>query len=237
LRHARAAYLRLSANASSACARHCPRWWPVSRWRALDRLSARLFPARTRTRRTALLPFAHGGVQVLLKARGRLPLAVDFKQRPGFGGFEPLLRQRAVGTQLVQFRSEVMSGSSERSLPMLHAPLVAPVIPAAAASTPRRRRWRAPGPVRLYGSAPHLAASAARFTLSQTSCSPLCRLAKMHRARSKSVVRFFISRHACRRAISISVSWQCSRQCPLKTVASQYGLNDVPAARSVRLRT
>jgi putative transposase len=50
------------------------------------------------------------------------------------------------------------------------------------------------------------ATSAARFTLSQTTCCPLCRLEQIHRDRSKSVVRFLISRHACRRAVPISVS-------------------------------
>ena len=67
----------------------------------------------------ALLHFTGSGIQFLLQACGRLPLPVDFQQRPSFGGFEPLLRQRAVGTQLIQFRSELMSGGFERPLQLL----------------------------------------------------------------------------------------------------------------------
>jgi hypothetical protein len=70
---------------------------------------------------TDLLRTTGRRVQFLLQAGGRLPLALDFQQRPGFGGFEPLLRQLGVGAQLVQFRSEVMSGSFERSLQLLLA--------------------------------------------------------------------------------------------------------------------
>ena len=70
---------------------------------------------------SALLRFTSRRVQFLLQAGGRLPLAVDFQQRPGFGGFESLLRQRAVGTQLVQFRGEVMSGGFQRPLQLLLA--------------------------------------------------------------------------------------------------------------------
>jgi len=60
---------------------------------------------------TALLRFTGRRVQFLLQAGGRLPLALDFQQRPGFGGSQPFLRQRAVGTQLVQLRGEIPPGS------------------------------------------------------------------------------------------------------------------------------
>jgi putative transposase len=39
-----------------------------------------------------------------------------------------------------------------------------------------------------------------RASLYRTTCCPLCRLEQIHRDRPKSVVRFLISHHACRRA-------------------------------------
>jgi len=57
-----------------------------------------------------------------------LPLALDFQQRPGFGGFEPFLSQCTVGTQLVQFRSEVMAGGFKRPLQLMLALLREPYL-------------------------------------------------------------------------------------------------------------
>jgi hypothetical protein len=54
--------------------------------------------------RAGALPLREPAV---LHAGGRPPLALDFQQRPGFGGFEPFLRQCTVGAQLVQFGGEV----------------------------------------------------------------------------------------------------------------------------------
>jgi hypothetical protein len=77
---------------------------------------------------TALLRFTSRRVQFLLQAGGRLPLALDFQQRPGLGGFEPLLRPLAIGTQLVQFGGEVTPGGFERSLQLLLALLRKPYL-------------------------------------------------------------------------------------------------------------
>ena len=77
---------------------------------------------------TALLRFTGSRVQFLLQASGRLPLALDFPQCPGFGASQPFLRLRAVGTQLVQFRGEVPSGRLERLLQVVLALLREPYL-------------------------------------------------------------------------------------------------------------
>jgi hypothetical protein len=78
------------------------------------------------TQADALLRFTGSRIKFLLQACSGLPLAVDFQQRPGLGGLEPLLRQRAVGAQLVRFRGEVTSGCFERLLQLLLALLREP---------------------------------------------------------------------------------------------------------------